>query len=176
MKTNYKIFSIAIFSLLWFNCREKSSPEVDMPVVPEQHSGGEKLGEFTYPFQEDVYVPIYSEIYNKSRGSLFHLTATLSIRNTSLGDTLFVKKVDYYDTNGTFIRSHLAKPTFVRPLGTLDYVIKERDTLGGSGAKFIISWGANELIEPIFQSVMIGTFNQQAFSFAVDGITIPPKE
>ncbi len=46
-----------------------------------------------------TYLPIYSEIYQRNKNFTFDLTATVSIRNISLSDTLFIYKSDYYNTH-----------------------------------------------------------------------------
>ncbi len=126
---------------------------------------------FNYPIFEEVYVPIYSDIYNHKRDYQVALTATLSIRNTSSSDTLFVQKVDYYNTNGELVRKYLEDAIFLRPLETIEYVIEKEDNEGGSGANFLINWGANKKIKPLFQSVMIGEIGNLSFAFKTDGIT-----
>ena len=113
--------------------------------------------------EDEVYVPIYSDIYNKTKNEKVLLTATLSIRNTSKNDTLYLDNVDYYDTGGTLVRHYLDHPIYLKPLESIDYVIEEQDNTGGSGANFIIDWYAAKPMKPIFQAVMIGGLAQQAF-------------
>ncbi|MDF1551279.1 MAG: DUF3124 domain-containing protein, partial [Bacteroidales bacterium] len=124
-------------------------------------------------FWDTVYVPMYSEIYSKTKDVKFRLTATLSIRNTSLADSMFVDKIDYYNTSGELVRKYLEKPIHLKPMETIDYVIEEDDVLGGTGANFIIIWGAKRKdIRPMFQGVMISTHGQQGISFLTNGISI----
>lgn len=124
-------------------------------------------------YLDTVYVPIYSEIYNESKDVIFHLTATLSIRNTSMQDSFYVKTVDYYDTNGALVRKYLEKTILLKPLQTIEYVIEEEDDAGGTGANFIILWGADRSdLKPMFQGVMISTHGQQGLSFTTEGRSI----
>lgn len=125
-----------------------------------------------YPYGDEMYVPIYSTIYSKNRDTQLLLTATLSIRNTSKKDSLFINTIDYYNTEGTLVRNYINAPIFLKPLETIDYVIDEDDVEGGSGANFLIDWGANNTMKPVFQAVMIGMIGQHAFSFTTDGTTI----
>lgn len=126
-----------------------------------------------YTIADTVYVPIYSHIYSSTKDSQFLLTATLSIRNTSFSDTLFVGTIDYYNTRGDLVRSYLESPIYLGPMATIDYVVDEQDDLGGSGANFIVSWSANNpTINPVIQAVMISTNGQQGVSFSVDGVSI----
>lgn len=126
----------------------------------------------TYPYEDEIYVPIYATIYSKNRDTQLLLTATLSIRNTSKKDSLFINTIDYYNTEGTLVRNYIKAPIFLKPLETIDYVIDEDDVEGGSGANFLIDWGANNSIKPVFQAVMICMIGQHAFSFTTNGTSI----
>ena len=97
------------------------------------------------------------------------LTATLSIRNTSEKDSLFLSRVDYFNTKGNLVRSYLDSDIFLNPLETIDYVIEERDTLGGSGANFIVEWYGKKHLTPVIQSVMVGGLANRIFSFTTEG-------
>lgn len=119
-----------------------------------------------------VYVPIYSDIYNQTRDTRTLLTATLSIRNTSVRDSLFVSKIDYYNTQGDLVRSYIDEPIYLKPMETIDYVIEKQDTSGGSGANFMIDWYSSKKINPLFQAVMVGGLGAQAFSFTTEGIEV----
>ena len=124
-------------------------------------------------FQDTIYVPIYSDIYSESKNGRFLLTATLSIRNTSMTDSIFLKAIDYYDTAGNMVRKYNEKTLFLKPLESIDYVVDEKDESGGSGANFIIIWSAkNSNIKPIFEAVMISTKGQQGISFTSTGVSI----
>jgi hypothetical protein len=119
-----------------------------------------------------VYVPIYSDIYLKTKDAKILLTATLSIRNTSEYDTLFVNRLDYYDSKGKLARRYIDKTIYINPLETMDYVIEEKDSIGGSGANFIIEWRSKKALKPLFQSVMVGSIGNKSFAFATDGVSI----
>ncbi|WP_170863130.1 DUF3124 domain-containing protein [Pseudozobellia thermophila] len=123
----------------------------------------------------EVYVPIYSDIYNQTRDTRTLLTATLSIRNTSIRDSLFINKIDYYNTQGDLVRSYIDQSIYLRPMETIDYVIEQKDTSGGSGANFIIHWYAKRPLSPLFQAVMVGGLGAQAFSFTTEGVEVEPE-
>ncbi|MEQ8712763.1 MAG: DUF3124 domain-containing protein [Cyclobacteriaceae bacterium] len=126
-----------------------------------------------YNVADTVYVPVYSHIYSSTKDTEFLLTATLSIRNTSFKDTLFVSTIDYYDTRGALVRKYLEQPFYLNPMATIDYVVDEQDDLGGSGANFIVIWSAhNPEMKPVIQAIMISTNGQQGVSFSVDGVSI----
>lgn len=123
-------------------------------------------------FQDTVYIPIYSDIYSESSLRSTLLTATLSIRSTSLTENTVIHSLRYYDTHGNLVKSFLDRSLLLAPLQSLDYVIDRDDTSGGVGANFIVEWGANYDVKPLFQAVMIGTSGQHGLSFVTEGISI----
>ncbi len=161
---------MAIILLCVISCKE--SKQADQPVdVLDQHTLDRRVNEVTVDsLMREIYVPIYSDIYNQTRDSRTLLTATLSIRNTSLRDSLFISKIDYYNTTGDLVRSYIDEPIYLRPMESLDYVIEQQDNSGGSGANFIIDWYSRKPLHPLFQAVMVGGLGAQAFSFTTEGI------
>lgn len=120
-----------------------------------------------------VYVPVYSHIYHGG-GRPHLLEVTLSIRNLEVTRSIRVHSVDYYDTNGEFIRSFIETPVEIRPLGTVEYLVPQGDISGGSGANFIVTWapvqGAGRA--PLIQAVMVGREGNRSFSFICTGVAL----
>lgn len=134
-----------------------------------------RAGDIQRWLNQSIYVPLYSHIYadDRYKDKPFALTATLSIRNTDPRVGLTLDTVDYYDSEGKKIQSYLQNPTLVDKLATLRFIVRESDTKGGSGAKFLVHWHADTPIsEPIVESVMIGTQMQQGISFISTGRVI----
>lgn len=124
-------------------------------------------------FRDTTYVSVYSDIYSETKDIRFNLTATLSLRNTSLRHSIFIWAVDYYDSSGAKEKSYLDNPIELEPMQTVEYVVDEVDSLGGTGANFIITWGAkNKKVNPLFESIMISTQGQQGISFTSRGVSI----
>ena len=122
---------------------------------------------------QSIYVPIYSHIYVGNRERPFLLTATLSIRNIDMHHPISITVVDYYETQGKFLKKLLDKPVTLNPLESTRYVIPERDKTGGSGANFIVVWKSDKLVNPpIVESIMIGTKSSQGISFTSRGRAI----
>lgn len=120
-----------------------------------------------------VYVPDYAHIYHGSARDRYALTTTLSIRNTDPDRSITVASVRYYNTQGELARRFLEEPHRLGPLGTIDFVVAEHDTSGGSGANFIVEWSAREPVsEPVIESVMISTRLGQGLSFTSRGVPI----
>jgi hypothetical protein len=174
MKSNSK-WMLAIFVLVSsFGCfvpdpntnqageDELTSLELDRPVDQAQ-----------IKFEDVIYVPIYSDIYVDEQNQNSQLSATLSIRNTSLSDSLIISQIDYFNTIGTLVRSFISKPISLPPLGTVNYVIEKQDETGGSGANFIVALSAtNPDIKPLVQAIMIGEDGNKGFAFSMDGYSI----
>ena len=123
-----------------------------------------------------TYVPVYSHIYHQADDT-FQLAATLSIRNTDPETPVTVRAVRYHDTQGRLVREHLPQPRPVPPLGSLEFVVDEADTSGGSGASFLVSWSAERPVsEPVIESVMISTRLGQGISFTSRGVPVDRPE
>jgi len=121
-----------------------------------------------------VYVPSYSHIYYHG-GAPFLLETTLSIRNIDLDQPVYLKSIEYYDTEGKLVKSYLDQTIKLAPLQTIEYVIQERDVSGGSGANFLVEWMAeSEIDKPLFETVMVGTSGSRGISFVGTGIEISP--
>jgi hypothetical protein len=116
------------------------------------------------------YLSIYSQIYSQTEHLTHNLTATVSIRNISSSDSIYLFKADYFDTKGHLIRSYFNKPIFISPLETVEIVIDEKDKEGGTGANFVFDWKINKNSpQPFFEGVMISTSGQQGLSFTTQG-------
>lgn len=118
----------------------------------------------------NVYVPVYSHIYQLNQNRTFNLTATLSIRNTDLDESMIIKKVYYYDSNGDLVHKYLDDPQSISALSSTSFVVEEEDLRGGVGANFLVLWESTKQIsEPIIEAVMISTSQQQGISFISHG-------
>lgn len=121
-----------------------------------------------------TYLPIYSEVYSRSNEDTRNLTATVSIHNMNLNDSLFIMKADYYNSDGEHVRSYIEDPIFLRPMETADIVIHEMDNSGGTGANFLIEWKRSDSLfnTPLIEGVMISTNGQQGISFTTRGVVL----
>ncbi len=125
------------------------------------------------PYQQLFYVPVYSNIYVDEDNPKVMVSATLSIRNTSLSNSLYVTKIDYYNTKGDFVRPYLTKSIELPPMGTLNYIVEKQDDTGGDGANFVVAIESEAgNVQPLVETVMIGTFSNKSFSFKSDSILI----
>ncbi len=124
-------------------------------------------------YQKTFYVPIYSDIYINASNPNELLSATLSIRNTSFSDTLFVSRIDYFNTDGELVRKFIDQQIGIPPMATINYVIEREDESGGAGANFIVDMRARSaLMTPVVQSIMFGEYSNKAFSFLSEGYVV----
>ncbi len=57
-----------------------------------------------------IYVPIYSSIFYFDSQQTRKLSAMLSIHNIDIENRIELTRVDYYNTKGELVRSHLQQP------------------------------------------------------------------
>ena len=124
-----------------------------------------------------IYVPVYSHIYYDG-GRPYLLEATLSIRNTDIDNPIYLRSVRYYDTSGKLSKKFVDSLVTLGPLETIEFLVERRDATGGSGANFIVEWGASgRTVEPPFvEAVMVGRSGTNAISFVSPGRTLDAKQ
>lgn len=117
-----------------------------------------------------TFLSIYSQIFTRNEEDQTDLTATVSLHNPNINDSIYIDKAVYYNTHGEPIRSYFFKTIFIKPMETVQIVIDGIDKEGGSGANFVFDWKIKKnLNEPIFEAVMINTYGQQGISFLTMG-------
>ncbi|GAA0309641.1 DUF3124 domain-containing protein [Psychrobacter aestuarii] len=135
----------------------------------------DKVDRSGFSYRQSFYVPIYSDIYTDKDNRKVLLAATLSVRNTNLKKPLYINKIDYYATDGTFIKSYVDRTIELPPMATLNYIVEKEEDKGGSGANFIITVeGVDKSVTPVIEAVMVGNFSNKGFAFATEGTPIEP--
>ncbi|WP_179022490.1 DUF3124 domain-containing protein [Winogradskyella forsetii] len=165
-----KFFTLLLLFIVTFAC-EKKAPNNDPKMTGKDHIIDKRVT-FNKTDQaiKKVYVPVYSNIYQRTRNDRTSLTSTLSIHNISETDTLFITRIDYFNTEGKLVEKYLESPIYVNTFETIEYVVSEADNSGGSGANFVIEWYGDKKLNPLFQAVMIGGLGNKTFSFTTEGI------
>jgi len=165
------VISIVLASLV--ACTEPSTTQVPSPQAKPVTLDDT----VTIVAGQTVYVPIYSHIYTWEQNRRMNLTATLSVRNTDLNHPLIIASVDYYDTNGTLVRSYLEQPVELGPISSQEFVVEQEDVSGGSGATFLVEWVAQMPVStPVIEAVMINAGGNQGISFISPGRVIKTIE
>ena len=164
------LFILSLILVILTSCSQNKAPET------KHHSDFHfaEVNKSTFERTELVYVPIYSDIYYIDSKHTFSLTATLSIRNTSFKDSIYLFSIDYYNSTGEKVRRYNKSALLLKPMESTEFVVENKDDTGGVGASFVVEWGAakSEAQRPYFQGVMIGTTGQQGISFTTEGVVI----
>ncbi|MCB0661641.1 MAG: DUF3124 domain-containing protein [Saprospiraceae bacterium] len=165
-----KGFHLILPVLLFFGaCKEKEAapPRINLDLEGRKAilSANDSLE------SGSTYLALYTQIYQRSQHHTYDLTSTVSMRNISSDDTIYIQRADFYDTHGVLLRAYVKEPIFLAPLETVEIVIDEKDKSGGTGANFIIDWKKKTTChDPYFQAVMISTTGQQGLSFTTEGV------
>lgn len=122
---------------------------------------------------QTIYVPAYSHIYFQDRERVINLTITLSIRNADPRHVIWIDSVGYYDANGGLLRDEVTEARALPPLSSLEFIVEEEDTSGGSGASFLVKWSSDvQSVAPVVEAVMISAASTQGISFVSVGRVI----
>jgi hypothetical protein len=130
---------------------------------------------------QTVYVPVYSHIAHgnidrSGKPATLLLSAMLSIRNVDPAQSISVRSVRYYDNDGKLLREYYAEPKVLGPLASTEVFVEHRDTAGGAGANFLVSWQADQPVNaPIIETVNAYFFGTQSVVFTSPGRPIRPS-
>jgi hypothetical protein len=124
---------------------------------------------------EQYYVPVYSSIYGHTGKDEFLLSATLSIRNIGFTDSLYISKIDYYNSEGRILKRYLDSTVLLKPMASMEFVVASDEKEGGAGANFVVEClGNSTLNEPFIQTVM--TTGDLRIGFTGEAIKIKTKK
>lgn len=165
------IFKIICIILVLSSCQREKEYAIENSTDLESRTT--EITNFNDFVRGKSYLPVYSHIYHRVENMVFDLTITISIRNVSATDSLYILQADYFNTDGDNIRQYIKEPIYLKPMETVEIIISENDNEGGSGANFIFEWAVKENKNPpLFEAVMISTDGQQGLSFITRGIEI----
>ncbi|MEQ8214672.1 MAG: DUF3124 domain-containing protein, partial [Smithellaceae bacterium] len=102
----------------------------------------------------------------------FDLSAFLAIHNTDLKKQIKITKIDFFNTDGKFIKSFISADQKINPLATMIILIPQSDQ-SGTGANFLIEWTADEQVnEPLIESIMKDLSGNKGLAFLSTGRVI----
>ena len=110
----------------------------------------------TFKYKRVAYVPVNIPAETKKEKKAAKLI--LKIRNTSFSDSLYLSKVDYYDTNGTLISNVLDSGHVVMPMATREIHVNKPDPKIMID-NFIVGWRSNSQVDPLIQVVSLNNQN-----------------
>lgn len=164
-----KVLGLFLIIVLFFSCKEEKEMSSINPVNWEKRAV--KINNSDSLIYGETYLSIYSQIYSYTEHVTHDLTSTISMRNTSFEDTIYIASAKYFDTHGKLIRTYFKKPIYIAPMETVAIVIDETDKEGGTGANFIFDWAIKpNTTEPIFEGVQLSTAGR--ISFTTQGIRL----
>lgn len=176
MKLNLLFYGFSIAFLIWNCSSNENKAKMQSPDLAAEELISEPIPSHL-AHSDTVYVPIYSEIFSRNENSQLLLTATLSIHNTSLNDSIYIRFADYYSTDGKLISQYIPKGKWLKPLQTKNIVIDQINDKGGVGSNFVVYWGANKKgLKPLIQSVMVIADGHTSFAFTADGVSTTKNE
>ena len=130
---------------------------------------------------QTLYLPVYSHVYHGDPGKDGKPAQTLvsthvSIRNTDPQVAIRLVSARYYDTDGNLVRSYLAAPVTIPPLGTHEIFVPRADTAGGSGANFLLVWTAETAANPpLVEALHADIREARTLMFITTGQPIKPR-
>ncbi|UCG25633.1 MAG: DUF3124 domain-containing protein [Chloroflexota bacterium] len=160
------ILLVSFVFILLVSCSGQSDEATPVPESqPTRAVSPVSSGDLKIVTGQRLYVPAYSEVYSASEEQTWDMTVTLSIRNTNPDKPIVIGSVQYFDTNGQLVTDYVESPLQLAPMATTEYVIDRTDDQGGTGANFIVVWGAEEPVyEPVVEAVMISAAGTQGLS------------
>ena len=120
---------------------------------------------------QHLYLPVYSHVWHGDRDkngvpqkSL--VSVLVSIRNTDLTRPIRITSARYYDTQGKMLAEYVTQPRTIGPLGTQELYVERKESVGGSGANFVIVWQADSPVNlPIIEAVHADIQGHRTLSF-----------
>lgn len=97
-------------------------------------------------------------------------SVTLSIHNASEQRPVVLKRIAYFDSTGKLVESYLKNPVAIKPFATIEIFVPANDVRGGTGANFVVDWGADgDIAEPVVEALMIGSVGSGHYAFISQG-------
>lgn len=113
-----------------------------------------------------LYVPVYSEVPYGDKRFTLNLTATLSVRNPDLKNSITLKRVDYFSSSGKLVRSYLNQPLALKPMASTEFIVRETDRSGGISASFLVEWESEHPVtKPYVEAIMVNSTYNQGIAF-----------
>ncbi|GJM62855.1 DUF3124 domain-containing protein [Persicobacter diffluens] len=153
-------------SLSLYSCGNNNSPLRNKAKIPTPKYQFSEIKFDSLSVKKKAYIPVYSDIYLISEQRKVLLTATVSIRNTCFNQTMYLNRMDYYDSKGKLLEKHVTKTIEIPPLNSVEFIIEHKEDKGGAGANYIVDYGfVQEDNAPLIEAVMIGISGNHSISF-----------
>ena len=100
-----------------------------------------------------IYVPIYSHVYHGNvdwtkKPETKQMAVMVSVRNTDSKNAIQITSIKYYGSDGQLIRDESNKAKTLAPMASMELFVENKDTTGGAGANYIISFTSKAPVNP----------------------------
>ena len=113
-----------------------------------------------------LYVPVYSEVPYGDKRFTLNLTATLSVRNLDQKTSMTLRRVEYFSSAGSLVRSYLKQAAVLKPMASTEFIVRESDRSGGISASFLVEWETEaSALPPFVEAVMVNSTYNQGIAF-----------
>ena len=102
-----KVLLILLCAIFCISCMETNKSHEQPPSLHLKERLATTIEADSLLNEGKTYLSIYSQVYSLSEHRKHNLTVTVSMRNTSLSDTLYLEKADHYSTEGKLIKPYL---------------------------------------------------------------------
>ncbi len=170
----YTLITLLLFVFAGCINNDKRNETEKKRIYPSHIYSYANIDKAKMNYSETDYLPVYSDIYQQDGTKRYPITITISIRNTSLIDSAYIQSTLYYDSYGKLLHSYIDSMILLSPLESIEFVVEEKEKLGGAGANFIIEWAATKYSDQILiQAIMVNAYN--GFSFQTNAKIVEKK-
>jgi hypothetical protein len=106
-------------------------------------------------YRHQAYVPVNFPQKKVKR----HQKVLLKVRNTSFTDSIYLSRVDYYNSQGILLNSSIDSALLIKPMATGEIMVKSRQ-LKDTVDNLIVQWHSNSTLKPIVQAITIDNRNR----------------
>ena len=102
-----KLIFFFLFTFILASCEENRKLHVHFDDPDTYYIEKSELPDLE--IHQDVYVPAYSNLYYERAVRKTYFTVILSIRNISFSDSIYIERIEYYDSEGKLLREFINK-------------------------------------------------------------------
>ena len=128
-----------------------------------------------------VYIPIYSHVYHGNvdwtkKPESKQMAVMVSVRNTDTRHPITITSIKYYGSDGKLVRDESDKAKTLAPLATMELFVENKDSTGGSGANYVISFTSQAPVDsPIIEALHTNFWAPGSVVFTTKGEVIQSR-
>lgn len=122
------------------------------------HPGNAAVNTTSLKFMQESYVPV--SLQSSTKNGHKRIRTVLKVRNTSFTDSIYLSRIDYYDTNGALLKKIIESPVVVKPMTTMEIMVRNNE-FKTRGDNFIVHSHFNDSTYcPFIQAVSVDELNR----------------